>query len=161
MKQFTQNKFLVLLVAILLIANLGLMLYFFVFRNDHEGGKRSPRPVSDFVQKELGFNADQTAKFQQLRDQHREAVRPIMDEMKKLKDSLYNLLQNPNTNDSTVTAMANKIGEKQKEWELMIFHHFQKVREICDSSQLPKFDTLVHRMINRGPWMRKKRSQEK
>ena len=31
MKQFTQNKFLVLLVAILLVANLGLMLYFFVF----------------------------------------------------------------------------------------------------------------------------------
>jgi protein CpxP len=161
MKQFTQNKFLVLLVAILLIANLGLMLYFFVFRNDHRPEKKSPRPVSDFVQKELGFNTDQTAKFQQLRDQHREAVRPIMDEMKKLKDSLYNLLQNPNVNDSTATAMANRVGEKQKEWELMIFHHFQKVREICDSSQLPKFDTLVHRMINRGPWMRKKRSPEK
>ena len=32
MKQFTQNKFLVLLVAILLVANLGLMLYFFVLK---------------------------------------------------------------------------------------------------------------------------------
>ncbi len=160
MKQFTQNKFLVLLVAILLTANLGLMLYFFVFKNDHKGG-RKPRPVSDFVQKELGFNADQTAKFQQLRDQHREAVKPIMDEMKKLKDSLYNLLQKPVVNDSTATALANKIGEKQKEWELMIFHHFQKVRAICDSSQLPKFDTLVHRMISRGPWMRKKWPSQK
>jgi hypothetical protein len=161
MKQFTQNKFLVLLVAILLIANLALMLYFFVFRQNDGDGRKQPRPVSDFIQKELGFNAEQKAKFQQLRDQHKEAIMPVMDEMKKLKDSLYNLLQKPGTNDSTAITLANKIGEKQQEWELMIFHHFQKVRAICDSSQLPKFDTLVHQMINRGPWMHKKRSSQK
>lgn len=160
MKQFTQNKFLVLLVAILLTANLGLMLYFFVFKKTPSEQMHS-RPVSDFVQKELGFNADQAAKFQQLRDQHKVAVKPLMDQMKKLKDSLYDLLQQPNVSDSAVTIMTNKIGEKQKQWELMIFHHFQEVRALCDSSQLPKFDTLVHRMINRGPWMRKKRSPEK
>ena len=160
MKQFTQNRFLVLLVAVLLIANLGLMLYFFVFRHkdDHRG---SSRPVSEFLQKELGFTADQTAKFQQLRDQHKEAIKPVMEEMKKLKDSLYTLLNTPQTNDSAVTMLTNRIGDKQKEWELMIFHHFQKVRAICDSSQLPKFDSLVHQMINRGPWMRKRRGPEK
>jgi len=161
MKQFTQNRFLVSLVAVLLIANLGLMLYFFVFKKNNEQGRGRPRPVPDFIQKKLGFNEDQAARFQQLRDQHKEAVKPIMSEMKKLKDSLYNLLQNPNIDDSSVTAMANRIGEKQKELELMIFRHFQKVREICDSSQLPKFDTLVHRIINRSPGMRKKRPPEK
>ena len=158
MKQFTQNKFLVLLVAILLVANLGLMLYFFVF-NRHEP-ERS-RPVSDFVQKELGLNADQTEKFKQLRDQHRAAVKPVVDEMKKLKDSLYDLLQNPQANDSAAKAIAKQIGEKQEEWEMLIFHHFEKVRTICDSSQLPKLDTLVHRMISKWPWMRKKRPADK
>lgn len=160
MKQFTQNRFLVLLVAVLLIANLGFMLYFFAFR--HKDEHRGPsRPVTDFVQKELGFNADQTAKFQQLRDQHKEAIKPLMDDMKRLKDSLYNLLSHPPANDSALTSLTNKIGEKQKEWELTIFHHFQKVRAICDSSQLPKFDSLVHQMINRGPWMRKGRPSGK
>ena len=158
MKQFTQNKFLVLLVAILLVANLGFMLYFFVF-NRHEP-ERS-RPVSDFVQKELGLNADQTEKFKQLRDQHRAAVKPVVDEMKKLKDSLYDLLQNPQANDSAAKAIAKQIGEKQEEWEMLIFHHFEKVRTICDSSQLPKLDTLVHRMISKWPWMRKKRPADK
>jgi Spy/CpxP family protein refolding chaperone len=159
MKQFTQNKFLVLLVAILLVANLCLMLYFFVFKN-HREPERS-RPVSDFVQKELGLNADQTEKFKQLRDQHRAAVKPVVDEMKKLKDSLYNLLQNPQANDSAAKAIAKQIGEKQEEWEMLIFHHFEKVRAICDSSQLPKLDTLVHRMINKWPWMRKKKEADK
>lgn len=160
MKQFTQNRFLVLLVAILLIVNLALMLYFFVFhpRNEHVGPTGR---VSDFLQKELGLTTEQAAKFQQLRDQHKEAIRPVMEDMKKLKDSLYNLLGSPQTNDSAVTALTDRIGEKQKEWELMIFHHFQKVRTICDSSQLPKFDSLVHQMINRGPWTRKKRPNEK
>ena len=151
MRQFTQNRFLVLLVAILLIANLGLMLYFFVFRHKDEGGRMPPR-VSDFVQKELGLSADQAAKFQQLRDQHKEAIKPVMDDMKKLKDSLYSLLQKPELNDTMAVNLIDKIGERQKEWELMIFHHFQKVRAICDSGQLPKFDTLVRRMITHGPW---------
>jgi len=154
MKQFTQNKFLVLLVAILLVANLCLMLYFFVFKDRH-APERS-HPVSDLMQKELGLNADQTEKFKQLRDQHRAAVKPVVDEMKRLKDSLYNLLQNPQANDSAAKVIAQQIGEKQEELEILIYHHFEKVREICDSSQLPKFDTLVHRMINKWPWMRKR-----
>jgi len=157
MKQFTQNRFLVLLVAILLVANLCLMLYFFVFKNHHE----SERPRPDFMQKELGLNADQTEKFKQLRDQHRAAVKPVVDEMKKLKDSLYNLLQNPQGNDSAAKVIAKQIGEKQEKWEMLIFRHFEKVRSICDSSQLPKLDTLVHRMINKWPWMRKKKPADK
>ena len=158
MKQFTQNKFLVLLVAILLVANLCLMLYFFVFKDRHAP---ESHPVSDLMQKELGLNADQTAKFKQLRDQHRAAVKPVVDEMKRLKDSLYSLLQNPQASDSTAKVIAKRIGEKQEEFEILIYHHFEKVREICDSSQLPKLDTLVHRMINRWPWMRKKRPADK
>ena len=160
MKQFTQNRFLVLLMAILLIANLGLMLYFFAFRHKEETARMQPR-VSDFVQKQLGFNADQSTKFQQLWDQHKDEIKPVLEGMKKSKDSLYNLLKNPQANDSVAVALTNRIGEQQKEWELMIFHHFQKVRAICDSSQLPKFDSLVHQMVNRGPWMRKKRPPEK
>jgi hypothetical protein len=74
-----------------------------------------------------------------------------------LKDSLYNLLQTPQANDSAASAIAKQIGEKQEEWEMLIFHHFEKIRAICDSSQLPKLDTLLHRMINKWPWMRKKK----
>jgi len=159
MKQFTQNRLLVLLVAILLIANLALMLYFFAFRHKPEM-ERSQHPVSEYVQKKLGFNAEQTSKFQRLRDEHKEEIKPLIEEMKKLKDSLYNLLRNPDTNDSAAVALTKRIGDKQKEWELMIFHHFQKVRAICDSAQLPKFDSLVHQMVDRGPWMRRKRAPQ-
>ena len=159
MKQFTQNKLLVLLVAILLVANLCLMLYFFVFKNHHEPDKS--RPVSDFVQRELGLNKEQAEKFKQLRDEHRAAVRPVVDDMKRLKDSLYNLLRDPQVNDSAAKAIAKQIGEKQQEWEMLIFHHFEKVRAICDSSQLPKLDTLVHRMIDKWPWMRKKKPADR
>src|SRR5689334_7457992 len=118
MKQFTQNKLLVLLVAILLVANLCLMLYFFVFKDRH--GPDKSHPVSDLIQKELNLNADQTEKFKQLRDQHRAAVKPVVDEMRKLKDSLYDLLQAPQANDSAAKVIAKRIGEKQEEWEMLI-----------------------------------------
>ena len=103
MKQFTQNRFLVLLVAILLVANLGLMLYFFSFRHKDNDSRMPPR-VSDFVQKQLGFNSDQSAKFQKLWDQHKQEIKPVLEDMKKLKDSLYNLLKTPQTNDSAAMA---------------------------------------------------------
>ena len=159
MKQFTQNKFLVLLVAILLVANLCLMLYFFVFKDRHEP-ERS-RPVSDYMQRELGLNPEQTEKFKQLRDEHRAAVKPVVDDMKRLKESLYKLLQDPQANDSSARAIAEQIGDKQEEWEILIFHHFEKVRAICDSSQLPKLDTMVHKLINKWPWMRKKKPADR
>ncbi|MER3498263.1 MAG: hypothetical protein C4308_06285 [Chitinophagaceae bacterium] len=155
MMRFAQNKFLVLLVAFLLLANIGLMLYFFVVKphrvHDHRSEGRS---VSEYVQKELGFSDEQTAKFKELRDQHREAIKPVMKELQQLKDSLYNQLNKP-TPDSLVESIVTSIGRKQMEWEKMIFQHFQRVRAICNESQLPKFDSLVHRMINRGPWMKR------
>jgi hypothetical protein len=160
MKQFTQNRFLVLLVAILLVANLGLMLYFFVGRSNHNKHQSSNHPVSDFMQKQIGFNADQAAKFQELRDQHKQAVKPVINEIKMLKDSLYRLLQKPPVNDSVAGNLVNEIGEKQKQWEFMIFHHFQKIRALCDTAQLPKFDTLVHHMVTRDPWGHKKASHK-
>jgi len=135
------------------------MLYFFVFKDRHEP-ERS-RPVSDYMQRELGLNPEQTEKFKQLRDEHRAAVKPVVDDMKRLKDSLYNLLQDPQANDSSARAIAEQIGDKQEEWEILIFHHFEKVRAICDSGQLPKLDTLVHKMINKWPWMRKKKPADK
>lgn len=159
MKQFTQNKLLVLLVAILLAANLAFMLYFFVFKHRNEPG--NSHPVSDLMQTELGLNAEQTEKFKQLRDEHRAAVRPVVGEMKRLKKQLYDLLQDPQASDSAANSLAKQIGEKQQEWEMLIFRHFEKVRAICDSSQLPKLDTLVHRTINKWPWMRKKKPAEK
>ena len=110
------------------------------------------------MQRELGLNPEQAEKFKQLRDEHRAAVKPVVDEMKRLKDSLYDLLQDPQTSDSSARAIAEQIGDKQEEWEILIFHHFEKVRAICDSNQLPKLDTLVHRMINKWPWMRKKKA---
>jgi periplasmic protein CpxP/Spy len=150
MKQFTQNRFLVALVGILLLANLALLLYFFVFKKSEHRSKQPRRPISEFVQKELGFSKEQGEKFQQLRDQHKETVKPLMQEMQKLKDSLFGSLQKP-TDDSTVKILADKIGEKQQELELITYRHFQQVRQICNNDQLPKFDSLVHKMITRGP----------
>lgn len=159
MKQFTQNRLLVSIVAVLLLANLALLLYLFVFRKDHN--EHPPRrPVSEFVQKQLGFSKEQSDKFQQLRDQHKEAVKPLMQEMQKLKDSLFSSLQSPTANDSTARILAGKIGLKQQELELMTYHHFQQVRLICNSDQLPKFDSLVHNMINRGPWGKRSSSSD-
>lgn len=154
MKKLAQNRFLVLLVIILLLANIFFLLFRYVFKEEGEtkGGRR---PVSDFVQKELSLTKEQTEKFQALRDEHKKNIKPLLDDMKKLKDSLYDLLAKPNVSDSAVQSLTKQIGDKQASFETMVFHHFQDLRAICDSTQKIKMDTLVHRMVNKPPWMKK------
>jgi Spy/CpxP family protein refolding chaperone len=153
MKKLAQNRVLVLLVIILLLANIAFLVFRFGFKKDQSNG--SGRPVKDFVQKELGLTKQQAEKFQALRDEHKKDIRPVLDDMKKLKDSLYDLLSMPVVNDSAVQQLTKEIGEKQALFEKKVFHHFQDVRAICDSAQKIKMDTLVHRMVNRQPWMKK------
>jgi len=161
MKPFTQNRFLVSLVGILLLANLAFFIYWFAFKKSEHPHPPPRRPVSEFIKNELGFDTVQAEKFQQLRDKHKEAIKPLMEEMQKLKDSLYASLEKSGTTDSTVNLIADKIGAKQKEIEIMLYHHFEDVRAICTPNQLPRFDSLVHKMINRGLWMRKGKPGEK
>jgi protein CpxP len=155
MKALAQNKFLVILVGLLLLANLAILLFFVVLKKDGNKHDSSHKNPSEFVQKELGFDQQQTEKFKQLREQHVDSIRPYFESMRKLKDSLYGLLQKPATSDSQLSSITTSIGEKQKQIEEITFRHFQRVRALCTPEQLPKFDTLLHKIINRGPGMRK------
>jgi hypothetical protein len=154
MKKFTQNKFLVILVGVLLLANLGVLLYFLAIKKEDKRDFSHKNPT-EFVQKELGFTKDQSVEYETLRNRHMDSIRPYFDSMRKLKDSLYIYLQQPGTSDSVVSALSSRIGDKQSEIEMLTFHHFQRVRGICTGDQLQKFDTLVHKIINRGPGMRR------
>lgn len=158
MKQLIRNnKAMVFLVVVLLISNIGLVLYFFVFKKPtgFQGNRPGSFSLVDHMKKEVGFNEEQSEKFKQLLEQNRDSMKVYAEKVKAAKTSLYKLLQQPNTPDSAITAAGITLGNEQQAMELQMFRHLQRVRALCATDQIAKFDTMVSKMSNRSPWGRR------
>lgn len=100
------------------------------------------------LKNEIGFTNSQMEQYERLRQTHRDKVKPLFEDMRKTKEQFYKLLDHP-SQDSVVMRTAELIGEKQKVIDLQIFHHFQELRKLCSEDQQSKFDSLIHRVVNR------------
>ena len=152
------SKALIFLVVVLLLSNVGLLLYFLVWKkpgNRQWAGKKGDFSIVDFMKKEVGFNVEQTKQFKELHEKNWDSLKVLGDSIRNTKNELYKLLQRANTPDSMVNRAAEQLAQNQKSMELTMFRHIQRVRAICDSQQQVKLDSLVSRMNNRSPWYRR------
>ena len=155
---FKNNKSLIFLVVVLLLSNVGLLLYYLVWKkpgNRQWGGQKGDFSIVDFMKKEVGFNEEQTKQFKELHDKNRDSLKVLGDNILTSKIELYKLLQQANPPDSIINRMAGQLAQNQESMELTMFRHFQKVRAICNSQQQVKLDSLVSRMNNRSLWYRR------
>jgi len=160
----SRNKVLLFLIGILLLTNIFLVIFFVVKRPDDK-----PRPgrdrsawVRDYLKDSVGFNEQQLSQYDQLRQQNRENMRPLFEDLGNAKLKFYELVSQPGS-DSANQAAATLIGEKQKALDIAFFNHFRQVRGLCTPEQLPKYDAQVQRIIQRmvAPPHRGDRKQKK
>jgi periplasmic protein CpxP/Spy len=145
------NKTLLVIIAVLLLTNIAVLGYFLWYkkpatpiRNDREHNG-----ISDALQKEVGFSDDQVAQYKLLKDKQREIIRPMFDDMRKSKDSLFRLLSVTEVNDSVLNKVTDVIAQKQKMLDLQTFYHFKRVRALCKPDQEAKYDSMVVRMFRK------------
>jgi len=143
----SRNRSLLIIIAVLFLTNVAVLVYFLEL-------KKTERPlawngVAEMLQKEVGFNEEQTSKYKEMKEKQRGKIRPMYDEMRKAKDSLFRLLSYPETTDSALNKMADVIAQKQKSIDLETFNHFKKVRVLCTPDQLPRYDTMVLQMFRK------------
>lgn len=151
MSQPSRNKNLIFIIAVLLLTNIAVLVYFLWLKKPGEP-KRSERRngLIEMLQEEVGFNESQVAQYKQLKEEQRKTIRPMFDEMRKAKDSLFRLLGDSSISDSIINKVADAIGEKQKTLDLQTFNHFKKVRELCVTpEQQEKYDSAVLRMFRK------------
>ncbi|MBI1343495.1 MAG: hypothetical protein GC171_11230 [Terrimonas sp.] len=147
------NKTLVFIIAILLISNMAL-LFFFVKgdrRKEGDRDKRTEMSTRDFMAQTLkdsvGFTDDQVAKYKELSIAHKKSIKPLFDEIRQTKDSLYRILVQQNVADSVVNSLLDKIGEDQRNIDQKIFMHFRTLKTICTADQEAKFDSVTQHII--------------
>jgi len=153
---FRNTKTLLLLIAILLVSNISLLLYFLVF-NKHEKIENRGRPreaIVDFMKKEIGFNEEQSNQFKKLHEAHVDSMKLLSENVRKAKLEYFGLLRQEKITDSAIRAAAARLSMDQAAFESHNFYHFREVRSLCNDSQKVKLDTMVNRMINRPQWRR-------
>lgn len=151
----TKYKWLLFLILILLISNM--VIAFFLFSTDKKENKWKGK--EDFAMtfyKEVGLNPQQIDRFKVMKEEYFKDMKPIWEEMRELKDSLYRnmgLL----SKDSSAMVLLTLINQKNAVADQKTFQHFIKLRNMLAPAQLYKFDTSVARIINR-PWGRRNRN---
>jgi Spy/CpxP family protein refolding chaperone len=105
--------------------------------------------MGQFMVDQLKFDSQQQAAYWKLRDSMITTQRPVMDSIRSAKKSFFDLLNQPDLNDSTLYSRSNEIADLQKRLDLATFRHFQRVREICRPDQLQKFDTVIQEIVSR------------
>jgi periplasmic protein CpxP/Spy len=151
MKTITKNKWFLFLLGFLLLANIALLLSFFVFgeRSGGDKNKGSKNATQGYLSKELQLTKQQDAEFNHLKEEHFRNMKPLWSEIRQTKDSLFRQMNNPDLDDSAIAAFTSRIATKNKKADEMMFRHFRELRKLCTPEQQQKFDTLIPQMLNR------------
>ena len=152
MNTITNNKWFLFLLGFLFLANIALLLSFFVFgeRSGPYKDSRSGRQDSGYLSKELLLSKEQNDAFSKMKEDHFKTMKPLWAEIRQTKDSLFRQMNNPNLDDSTISAFTDRIAAKNKMADELMFRHFRELRKLCTPEQQQKFDTLIPQMFNRG-----------
>ena len=148
MTYIRNNKVLVFIIAILLLSNIG-MLFFFLRKDNNKEDKHPQSPRQYMIEKlktEVGFSEEQITKYVELSDKHKQIMKPLFNDIHIAKENYYKLL-NEEPSDSVLKQQLLLIGEKQQLIDQKIFNHFRALKHVCTSDQIPKYDTVIQRVI--------------
>ncbi len=147
----SSNKNLIFLVTVLLLTNIAVLAYFLWFKKNEprNPGERRAGIMIETLQKEVGFNETQMAEYKALKELQKETVRPLFEEMRKAKETLFLLMGDSTASDSTVQAAADVIAKQQKSLDLHTLQHFKKVRSLCTPEQQIKYDSAIVKMFRK------------
>lgn len=151
MEKQNSNKVLISIIAILLISNIAILTFFLMKKDGRHMEKRPDRKVmiADFLKKEIGFSEAQLQQYDTLSDRHRENMKKMFEGLHSSKDKQFKQLTAGDFSDSIINHVADQSAASQKTMELQMFNHLKKIRMLCTPEQLPKFDSLFVKVLNR------------
>ena len=91
MSYLRNNKVLLLITTVLLVANIGL-LYFFVFNKPQKTSKQPPVNQVEKVKNEVGLNDEQAVLYDSLRTKQFRNMKPLFKAIIKSKEDFFSLI---------------------------------------------------------------------
>ncbi|MEO8769789.1 MAG: periplasmic heavy metal sensor [Ferruginibacter sp.] len=152
MNEQPKSKVLIIIIGILLIANIVMLGFFLAGAGDHNqkrehSGKNSY--VGEYLEKEVGFNADQLARYDSLSKLHREEMKATFGELSTKRKRTFEALAAASFSDSAINNAANEMHDRQAVLELSQLRHVKEIRDICTEGQLRRFDTGFYKIFRK------------
>ena len=142
MKENNKYKILWAATGVLLLLNIGLLVWIAFFSNANP-----LQPKRLFLETELKFDDKQTVGYRKLRQEHAKKMRSMREKVKTMKEAYYKDLSLPNILDDSLYARANRIEKEIVEADVITFRHFQQVRQMCTPAQQVHFDEVILELI--------------
>ena len=132
-----RTRFLTLMVAGLILLNLGTLAFF------RWGKMPPPRPEGPrrAIIERLHFDDAQVAEYEKLIAAHRAAIDKKEGEIRSSKEALYELLRNDDL--SSADSLIARIGAVQQDMERIHFNHFKDIKALCKGDQVGLFKELA------------------
>lgn len=113
---------------------------------------KGPRPMPHerdmtFLSKELGMTGANKETLDALETQHHTEKRALLGKNKELREAMFALLKNNNTDSLKINQYVDSILINQKEIELMTYYHFNKVKTLCTPEQQLKLEETIAEAI--------------
>ena len=156
MSNFKNNSWFYLIAGLLITANIVTLTLLWLNRSGNDQHPQGPphSNLFEYLTKELDLNKQQQEAYRNLRDEHQHGTRDLQDSIRKAKDALFILLQQDSVSEEAISAQSNRAAAFHAQLDNFTFHHFQKVRAICNPSQQKKFDEIIQEALRtQGPGM--------
>ncbi len=155
MSYLRNNKALLLIITALLVVNIGLLYYGFwkgerkTSKTERPSDEQRMRMTKEKLRDEVGLNESQLNQYVDLRKKHFEDLRPIFDELRLAKDSMFNSLNQTGNSDSLTRIYTDKVCDKQKSIDTKMLNYFRSLKGIATNEQQPKMDSFIMNMTKR------------
>lgn len=158
MNKENRSKVLLLIIAILVVANISMLVFFLQEKEPPRKTNRQDRKayISAFLKNEIGFDTVQLVQYDTLSTMHRKKMSGMFDKLKSNKATQFKQLVAGNFSDSTMNALADSSATTQKAIEIVMFNHLKTLRKLCKPAQEPLFDSLFVKVLNRRNDSKKK-----
>ena len=141
------NRFLVAMIAGLLISNI-LLVGFLINKSNNHPVRKEPKTL---IINRLKLNDHQIELYENLIKNHRNAINPTRNKIQKNKKLLYKGLNNNEKINDSIFSIIKDLNNKI---ELINYNHFIDIRNICDDSQLKLFNEVskdLYRIFSKKP----------
>jgi Spy/CpxP family protein refolding chaperone len=159
-----RSKTLITIIGILLIANIVLVSFFLLKKDEGKHDKRMDRKtvIGNFLKNDIGFNEAQMQQYDSISTWHSKYMKTMFEANRNSKDKQFKELTAADFSDSVMNTIADQSAGSQKALELQMFSHLKNIRALCTPEQQPKFDSLFVKILNkRASEARKKQTEKK
>lgn len=158
---FTQKRYLIYIIILLVILNLSTLLMMWIGRPQRPPGKGGPisperekARVEQLLKNELGFDKTQTEKYLKMRQEHQEHVTSLRNEIRQLKKQMFDEVLKDDSQPMLSDSLLQLAQEKQADLEQLTFQYFLNLKKLCKPEQQDNLQLLIRDVFRPKPGFR-------